>query len=113
VKKVKQKELADFFELTENTMTNWKRNKKKQNLFKAIKLFYLAKKNNEIDKILSILQTIDNAIEMLNRDDESIKVDGKLISLDEVGKKRLIKLKSDIEEIINDLKDCKKASEKI
>jgi len=112
MKKVKQKELAKYFNITENTITNWKKSKKKENLFKAIKLFYIAKKNNEIERILYILQMIDNSIDMLDKNEET-EVEGETIHLNKTAKERLISLKSDIKEIINDLKDCKKVSEKI
>ncbi len=115
-----QKQIAEFFGVTANTIVNWgkphlQKNEEtgevarfypprgRHNLRKATKLYYILKKEDSngfthAEKFVGLLSSIIEATEMLNRTD-GFDVDGKHILFAETGKQKMNYAVSKIREL--------------
>lgn len=120
MKKTTQKQVAEFFGVTANTIVNWgkpllQKDEKtgeiarfypptgRHHLVRATELYYILCANDEdgisnADKFVDLLTSIIDATEMLNRTD-GFEVDGKHIHFAETGKQKMNYAVSKIREL--------------
>ena len=98
-----QKEMATFYGVTENTLTNWKKAKTekdpktgRQNIFNACRFYLKLREKSELYK--EVLEQIYDSIEMLENN-KSFVIEGEKINFKDLAKKNLRDSKTKLKEL--------------